>query len=395
MSATVPQDVDFHDLTPADVAFLQKTVPIQAARDHLTASIKVTAQPNNAAGPVLMTVSIHYSAMAAPPPAVAPPQIGTVAPSLQRVAAGLKAAAQKVGVDLRLLCGIAVAESNLDPQAKNLASSAFGLFQFLDGTWVETVAKHGAALGVDASQRSDIAAQCLMGAAFLSDCTTSLRNGLGRPPTDGECYAAHFFGAATALKLLTGPGTQAADVALGPDAQKIINANHSIFMDGARTRTVNEVLSILSSKISECVIRAATLLSLQPAPPAHPGFQATHDALPQNLQDAINHRLDAFNAQSPPTTTPDRVFNAALACENTLVSPFHDLGDGHLACAFAVNRVVEFATGHPVDQAIDTATLCSDLTPPRRSLTRFQDASSSARRWAAPTGTLGSLATTS
>ena len=85
------------------------------------------------------------------------------------------------------------------------------------------------------------------------------------------------------------------------------------------------------------------------------------DVLPDRMKQEILTKLSDLNRQFPPKTTSDKVYNAALACNQTLVCPFQDLNFGHLACAFAVNRVVEFATGKPIDNSINTASLFSTL----------------------------------
>ena len=56
-------------------------------------------------------------------------------------------AADKTGVDPVYLMTLADVESSLEPQAKAPTSSAEGLFQFIDQTWLETVHVHAATHG--------------------------------------------------------------------------------------------------------------------------------------------------------------------------------------------------------------------------------------------------------
>jgi hypothetical protein len=283
----------------------------------------------------------------------------------------LVTAAQKFGVDQVLLAGIAYAESSLDPTAKSRSSSAFGLFQFLDATWNTVVEQFGSPLNISVADRNDIVAQCLMGAAVLHSNRSALQARLGRPPTDAECYAAHFFGVGTAEDLLSGDRSRSAGDVLGANAPKIISANPAIFLDGDTVRTVDQVLNVLGSRISDSIRRAVSLLSLpvSPAPNADlvapgtpaPLFGVGQDFLRPAMITTIQQRLDALNSQSPHPSRATLIYNAALACENTLVCPFHDLQDGNLACAFAVNRVVEFATSSPVDNSISTDGLFDSL----------------------------------
>ena len=52
-------------------------------------------------------------------------------------------ASRTTGVDFGYLLEQAQAESNFDADVKAKTSSATGLFQFIENTWLETVAKHG------------------------------------------------------------------------------------------------------------------------------------------------------------------------------------------------------------------------------------------------------------
>ena len=56
-------------------------------------------------------------------------------------------AAEKTGVDPVYLMTLADVESSLEPQAKAPTSSAEGLFQFIDQTWLEVLYHHAEAHG--------------------------------------------------------------------------------------------------------------------------------------------------------------------------------------------------------------------------------------------------------
>lgn len=180
----------------------------------------------------------------------------------------LRDAAGRVGVDAALLTAIAMLESSLKPTRTNPNSSAFGLFQFFDGTWRDMVQRHGAALGVSVEDRAGLAAQALMGAAYLKDNAASLRTVLGREPKAAECYAAHFFGAGTAASLLVGGQDIPGDKALGARAAAVIGANPSIFRDGQRIRTVGEVMALFEAKMDHALPKARALMATLAAPPA-------------------------------------------------------------------------------------------------------------------------------
>jgi uncharacterized protein (TIGR02594 family) len=176
------------------------------------------------------------------------------------IAGAIRNAAVQLGVDGETLAAIAFIESGFRVDEKNRNSSAFGLFQFLNDTWADMVRRHGATLGISAGDRGNLRAQCLMGAAFLQDNMHTLQNALGREPQPEECYAAHFFGAFTAARLLQGGRDTRADIALGDRAEEIIGANKPIFFDGGRTRTVGEVMDEFDTKMRGAQNQARALL---------------------------------------------------------------------------------------------------------------------------------------
>jgi hypothetical protein len=190
-----------------------------------------------------------------------------------QVMSALETAAQRTGADFSYLLKTATRESSLNPAAKAATSSATGLFQFIEQTWLATVKKHGAEHGLESyaaqieqgadgrykiaaggdrqailALRKDPNAAAAMAGELTVDMAQSLRDGLGRAPTSGELYAAHVMGPGGALKLIraaqSNPGQSAAD--LFPAAAK---ANRSIFYtaDGA-DRSAQGVLARLTAK---------------------------------------------------------------------------------------------------------------------------------------------------
>ena len=144
-----------------------------------------------------------------------------------RVASAIQLAAARTGVDFSYLFSQARIESGLNPNARARTSSATGLFQFIDQTWLGTVKRHGAAHGLgwaaDAIQRTpsgryhvaDPAARraildlrrqpeaaSAMAAEFASDNQQYLEGRLGRPVESVDLYLAHFLGPAGAARFL-------------------------------------------------------------------------------------------------------------------------------------------------------------------------------------------------
>ncbi len=192
-------------------------------------------------------------------------QIGPAADTASVVAA-LKNAAQATGSDFHYLLGTAMRESSLKPNAQSATSSAAGLFQFVDQTWLGLVKSHGDKYGLGSlagtirqdgegryhaasdSDRQAILAlkkdpqiSALMAGEYARSTGSAMENELGRPVCGGELYAAHFLGADAACKLIranqSAPATSAA--ALFPQAA---NANRSVFFHaGGAPKSVREV----------------------------------------------------------------------------------------------------------------------------------------------------------
>lgn len=186
------------------------------------------------------------------------------------VESAIQRASSATGVDFTFLMGTAKRESGFNPAAKARTSSASGLFQFVDQTWLSTLKKHGAKYGYaryadlisqssdgryrvegDEARKAVLAlktdphAASLMAGELASDHASYLRGRVGRDPTAGELYAAHFLGPSGSARLIqaatASPGASAA--AMFPDAAQ---ANKSIFYKEGRAATVGEVYASLT-----------------------------------------------------------------------------------------------------------------------------------------------------
>jgi hypothetical protein len=200
-------------------------------------------------------------------------QMAGMDPSRARVAGAIKQASSLSGVSFEYLLTTAKMESDFNPTAAATTSSAHGLYQFIDQTWLGTVKEAGAQLGfgsyadaitrtasgsytVDdpAMQRSimklrdDPQVASSMAAALTQSNSFQLTGLLGRRPSDSELYMAHFMGVGGAAKLIANAedNPQAVGARLFPNAA---SANRSIFyaQDG-RARSVSEVYSVLTAR---------------------------------------------------------------------------------------------------------------------------------------------------
>jgi hypothetical protein len=191
-------------------------------------------------------------------------------PASGGVEAAIRRASQSTGVDFDFLMKTARRESAFNPNARAPTSSASGLFQFIEQTWLATVKQHGAKHGygqyadlihrgsdgrwrVEGSARNvvldlrfDPQAASLMAGELTAQNAAYLRGRTGRDPGAGDLYAAHFLGPAGAARIMeamaTRPGASA--VAMFPEAA---SANRSIFYRNGRPATVAEVHANLQS----------------------------------------------------------------------------------------------------------------------------------------------------
>jgi hypothetical protein len=185
-------------------------------------------------------------------------------PSAGGVEAAIRRASNATGVDADFLVRTARRESAMNPSARAPTSSAAGLFQFIEQTWLGTVKAHGAKHGygqyadliyrggdgrwrVEGAARNvvldlrfDPQAASTMAAELTASNAAYLRGRSGREPGAGDLYAAHFLGPAGAAQLMDAmerrPGSSAAS--LFPEAAA---ANRSIFYRDGRPATVAEV----------------------------------------------------------------------------------------------------------------------------------------------------------
>jgi len=203
------------------------------------------------------------------------------------------------GAAFKYLLATAQVESNLNPNAQAATSSARGLFQFTEQTWLTTLKEQGAPLGygpysnlisrqpsgdygvtdprtADAVMklRFDPTANALMAGAFTKGNASKLAARLGRDATEGELYIAHFLGATGASRLIgladTQPTMSAAAVFPGA-----AHANPTIFYDGrGNARSAADVYHLLVGRYDNA--RGAP----PPAAPAPPPVVAAAEPRP-------------------------------------------------------------------------------------------------------------------
>lgn len=202
-------------------------------------------------------------------PGTGSPGVAALANGAGSVRGAIAQAAQATGMDFSYLLAQARLESGLNPTARAATSSAAGLYQFTTSTWAQTLARHGAALGLGPQALADPAsraqlmglrnnpqASALMAAAMAGDNQATLAGALGRPPTSAELYLAHFLGSDGAVKFLAGLASNPDQPAAGLFS-RAAEANHAVFFDASGVpRSLGGVMELLGSRLASAMADA-------------------------------------------------------------------------------------------------------------------------------------------
>jgi hypothetical protein len=216
------------------------------------------------------------------------------------VVSAIKEGADKTGVGFDYLLKTAQRESALAPDAKARTSSATGLFQFIEQTWLsmmrqegpkQGMANYAGAISEDGSGRLTVSDPALrekilqlrtdpqvatvMAGAFTQRNAEQLAQALGRQPQAGELYMAHVLGARGATDLIRTAANDPTRAAARdfPDAAA---ANRSIFYDKAgRARSAQEVYGLLAASHANTQVAATTSAMLAQARPTGATTTAT------------------------------------------------------------------------------------------------------------------------
>lgn len=235
------------------------------------------------------------------------------ATQISQIKAVIQRASDATGVGFDYLLRTAERESSLKPGAKAHTSSATGLFQFIDQTWLATLKQSGNQFGYgdyaeaikrlpdgrhivpDPAQRKEILAlrkdpkaASLMAGAYTRDAADRLSEALGRKPLTGELYVAHFLGPGGAVKLIEAaqatPDKPAAE--LFPRAAR---ANKPAFYnaDGTR-RSAHDLYEklVMAYGPGKSDVADIGTVAVKDAPPRQPVAQAPPAPDPSAVQPA-------------------------------------------------------------------------------------------------------------
>lgn len=246
------------------------------------------------------------------------------------VEAAIARAAEATTVDFGYLLAQAEVESSMNPEARAGTSSATGLYQFIDSTWLDTVKRHGHRFGLGAlaaqidvsasgnsyvadpaqreailALRSDPQVASLMAAGLAEDNRAHLSPILGRQPEHAELYLAHFLGAGGAGRFLSAmqedPSQSAAALFARP-----AEANRAIFFgpDGS-PRSLAGVMEVLAGKLERALDRAGS------SPPVR--FARADYAAPAASSRAASPYIVADEAVFGPGPAPTFTLSAVSA----------------------------------------------------------------------------------
>ncbi|MCP4933730.1 MAG: hypothetical protein GY927_05865 [bacterium] len=178
-------------------------------------------------------------------------------------------ASRRTGASFDYLVNTAQRESSFKTNAKSASSSAAGLFQFVEGTWLKVVKEDGVRLGLSdlaknirrsssgkyyvpnrgkrreiLNMRHDAETSALVAAAYTEHNQRYVRGRIGRTPSDGELYLAHFLGPGSAAKMINLAERQP-DSPASRHFPRAARSNKSIFYSGGKSRSLSEVYNIL------------------------------------------------------------------------------------------------------------------------------------------------------
>ena len=217
-----------------------------------------------------------------PPPGIVtdPSLAGPTFAAPARIVTAIVKASATTGADFEYLLKTAALESSFNRETEAKTSSAVGLFQFIEHTWLYMIREVGPELGLgelaeaiavtrkgefeiaDAETeaailglRYDPDISAIIAGAFARRNAEFAARQLGREPNGGELYITHFLGANGGVELIRLVAKEPRTLARKHFAGAA-RANRSIFYDGRRPRTIAEVHDRLMNKYRRIPIYA-------------------------------------------------------------------------------------------------------------------------------------------
>ncbi|MFT3976247.1 MAG: lytic transglycosylase domain-containing protein [Sphingomonas bacterium] len=200
--------------------------------------------------------------------------VNAISQTAGRIQSAIQRAAERTGIDFDYLLGQARVESGLNANARATTSSARGLYQFVEQSWLAVMKQHGSEYGLgwaadaigrgasgkltvsDPSTKQAILAlrnnpeiASVMAAEHASDNKDALESATGRAASGTDLYMAHFLGLGGARRFLSAmssnPDSSAAS--LFPAAAR---ANRNVFYDSnGNARSLSDVYQRFAAKL--------------------------------------------------------------------------------------------------------------------------------------------------
>ncbi len=234
----------------------------------------------------------------------------------QNIVSAIASASEAVKVDFSYLLQQAGAESSFDAGAKAKTSSASGLFQFIEKTWMSMVDRYGDKYGIDKNApkeellalREDPEVASYMAAEFANENKCYLERNWaseGQEIGSTDLYFAHFLGAGQAAAFLNArdemPTANAA--ALFPKAAA---ANQNVFYERGtgRAKSLDEVYAYFDRKfqMDDVPVPEQTVLATAETQPEALEVASINEAMVRNSIAAINSN-SLFNQRIEPLQT--------------------------------------------------------------------------------------------
>jgi hypothetical protein len=289
------------ELDKARVILDQNPAALEAQQSHIVEIINATDLPEAVKDDLARQASISLAAVTYKAEVRRDPSL--------RSAVG-------VGTAASIVDKIIGVESAGDPGAKNPRSSASGLGQFTDSTWLATLDQHRPDLaGLSREEKLALKSDPVIGRQMTEAHTQDNINALassGLPTNEGAVYLAHFAGIGGAKRLLRAEDSRPVIQVLGPEA---VEANPFL-----RGKTVGWIKSWANQKmggaklatdprfeiipyedriaLSEDAEREASALAVEQAAQAKAQREASQNALYLGLLDGNKGRMDIDNARA-------------------------------------------------------------------------------------------------
>lgn len=157
------------------------------------------------------------------------------------------------------LATTAYLESGFNPEAKASTSSATGMYQFTDGTWLDQVKKHGKDYTLE--DRKDPKKAMEMAALLTQENKNKIEKSTGKQASGTDLYMGHFLGGGGAASFLK-------EMQQNPEAKadekfkKQASANQSIFYNKDGTpKSYKDIYNLMDNKYKKASETSSKLLA--------------------------------------------------------------------------------------------------------------------------------------